>query len=190
MATKAVHIEVVSSLSTGAFTAALKRFATRKGLPQHMYSDHGSNFVGARHELKELYEFLSSSTTEAAVKECLLARRITWHHIPERAPHFGGIWEAVVKSAKHHLKRTVGSVKLTFEEMATVACGVEACLNSRPYLAQDSHDPEGEQPLSTGHFFIGRPMQAYPEEPVDLDMTLRNRWELCKSLVQYCWDNW
>ena len=129
LATKAVHIEVVSSLSTGALTAALKHFATRKGLPQHIYSDHDSNFVGARHELKELYNFLSLSSTDAAVKECLLSSRITWHHIPERAPHFGGIWEAVAKSAKHHLKRTVGSVKLTshlwyrsLPQLQTISC--------------------------------------------------------------------
>ena len=54
LATKAVHIEVVSSLSTGAFIAALKRFCSRGGKPQHLYSDHGSNFVGARNQLKEL----------------------------------------------------------------------------------------------------------------------------------------
>ena len=59
LASKAVHLEVVSSLSTGAFIAALKHFISRRNKPQHMYSDHGSNFIGARHELKDLYEFLS-----------------------------------------------------------------------------------------------------------------------------------
>ena len=190
LATKLVHIEVVSSMSTDALIAALKRFTSRKGLVRHIYSDHGSNFVGARHELNELYQFLSLSSTDKEVSECLLANRVTWHHIPERAPHFGGIWESVVKSAKHHLRRTVGSTKLNFEEMTTVACGIEACLNSRPYLAQDSHDAEGEMPLTPGHFMIGRPLLAYPEEPEDPDMTLSNRWKLCKSLVQSFWDTW
>ena len=168
LATKSLHLEVVSSLSTGAFNAALKRFVSRKGLPAHIYSDHGSNFVGARNELKELYHFLSLPTTDADISQFLLSKKVTWHHIPERAPHFGGIWESAVHSAKHHLKRTVGNIKLNFEEFSTVACQIEAC---RPYLAQDSHDPDGELPLTSGHFLIGRPLQAYPEEPPDPDLT-------------------
>ena len=187
LATKAVHIEVVSSLSTEALNAALQRFSSSKGLPQHMYSDYGTNFVGAKHELRDLYNFLSLTTTEVAVKECLLRRSITWHLILEMAPHFGGIWEAVVKAAKHHLRRTVGTVKLYYEEMATVTA---ACLNSRPYLAQDGHDAEGEMSLTPGHFLIGRPTQAYPEAPVEPDLTLRNRWKLCQALVQSFWDSW
>ena len=190
LATKLVHIEVVSSASTEAFIAAFKRFAYSKGLARHVSSDHGSNFIGARHELKELYDFLSLPTTDSAISDCLLAHKITWHHIPERAPHFGGIWEAVVKSAKHHMRRIVGPIKLSFEEMTTTTCGIEACLNSRPYLAQDSHDAEGETPLTPGHFMIGRPLMAYPEQPADPAMTLKSRWELCKSLVQEFWDSW
>ena len=164
LVTKAVHIEVVSSQSTDALIAALHRFINRKGRPQHMFSDHGSNFVGAKSELRDWYNFLSLPSTDLSIKEALLSTRVTWHHIPERAPHFGGIWEAVVKSAKHHLKRIMGPVKLTFEEMTTITCQVEGCLNSRPYLAQDSHDSEGEVPLTPAHFLIGRPIQAYPED--------------------------
>ena len=59
LATKAIHIEVVSSASTEALVAALERFSDIRGLPRHIYSDHGPNFVGARHELKDLYDFLT-----------------------------------------------------------------------------------------------------------------------------------
>ena len=58
LATKLVHIEVVSSASTEAFVAALKRFASRKGRAKHIYSDHGTNFVGARNQLKKFYDYL------------------------------------------------------------------------------------------------------------------------------------
>ena len=190
LATKLVHIEVVSSASTEAFIAALKRFASRKGRAKHMYSDHGTNFVGARNQLKRLYDFLSLHSTDQAISDFLLTQRIQWHHIPERAPHFGGIWEAVVKQAKHHLKKVVGPVKLSFEEMATITCCIEACLNSRPYLAQGSHDAEGEVPLTPGHFLIGRPLMAYPEQAADSSSKLKSRWELCKALVQEFWNTW
>ena len=188
LTTKAIHLEVVSSASTGALLATLKRFVSRRGQPRHLYSDHGSNFVGARNELSDLYTFLSLPTTEQAVAQCLLQRHITWHHIPEKAPHFGGLWESAVKSAKHCIKRTVGATKFNFEELTTISCQVEAHLNSRPYLAQDSQDPDGEMPLTRGHFLIGRPLEAYPEEPQEPDLTLTKRWDLCKAIVQQFWN--
>ena len=190
LTTKAIHLEVVSSASTGALLATLKRFVSRRGQPRHLYSDHGSNFIGARNELTELYTFLSLPTTEQAVAQCLLQRHITWHHIPEKAPHFGGLWESAVKSAKHCIKRTVGATKLNFEELTTISCQVEAHLNSRPYLAQDSQDPDGEMPLTRGHFLIGRPLESYREEPQEPDLSLTKRWDLCKAIVQKFWDMW
>lgn len=57
---------------------------------------------------------------------------IEWEFIPPLAPHMGGLHEAAVKSAKHHLRRVIGAQQLTFEQMATLLTHVEACLNSRP----------------------------------------------------------
>ena len=183
LSTKAVHIEVVSSLSTQALLAAIRRFTYHKGLPTHFYSDNGSNFVGARHELSA---FLSLESTESAVRECVMSKRITWHHIPQRAPHFGGIWESVVKSTKFHLRRTVGTVQLYYEELSTVICQISACLNSRPYLAQDCHD--GGRSTTDPRTFSD--WQTRPSLPVDADLTLTKRWELCQALVQLFWDMW
>ena len=55
---KAVHLELVSDLTTAAFIACLRRFVTRHGLPTLLWSDNGTNFVGASRELKELAQFL------------------------------------------------------------------------------------------------------------------------------------
>jgi hypothetical protein len=49
MATKAIHLELVSNLTSEAFTAALKHFIARRGLVDHLYSNNGSNFVGAKY---------------------------------------------------------------------------------------------------------------------------------------------
>ncbi|EFN69637.1 hypothetical protein EAG_00358, partial [Camponotus floridanus] len=61
-----------------------------------------------------------------------------------------GLWEAAVKSVKHHLRRVVGDAKLTYEEMATLLAQVESCLNSRP-LQPMSDDPEDLEALTPGH---------------------------------------
>ena len=71
-----------------------------------------------------------------------------------------------------------------------MSCQAEACLNSRPYLAQDSHDPTGEMPLTRSHFRIGRPMEAYPEAPEPPNLTLSDRWKLCKAMSQQFWNLW
>lgn len=47
MAVNAIHLEIVSDLSTEAFIAALNRFVSRRGIPSDIYSDCGTNFVGA-----------------------------------------------------------------------------------------------------------------------------------------------
>ena len=62
--TKAVHLELVGDMTTEAFIAALEHFISRRGLPLHLYSDNGSNFLGARNQLTELYQLLSSKKTQ------------------------------------------------------------------------------------------------------------------------------
>ncbi|GFT94334.1 integrase catalytic domain-containing protein [Trichonephila clavipes] len=59
LATKAVHIEAVGDLTTDSFIAALRRFSARRGAPCHIYSDNGTNFVGARRKLDEIRKPLS-----------------------------------------------------------------------------------------------------------------------------------
>ena len=183
--TKAVHLEVVSDLTTEAFLAALKRFISRRGLPTDIHSDNGTNFVGARNDLQELYKFLSSTETTSTINSFLLSNRVQWHNIPERASHFGGLWEVAVKSAKHHLKRIIGQQRLTFEEFTTIATQVEACLNSRPLGAYSSHSPDGVSPITPGHFLIGRAIQSYPETVIYDNPSLFKRWTLCQAMTQH-----
>ena len=164
--TKAVHLEIVSDLTTEAFLAALKRFVSRRGLPTEIHTDNGTNFVGAKNDLAELYRFLSTDTTTRAINSYLLNLRITWHCIPERAPHFGGLWEAAVKSTKFHLRRVIGSQRLDYEEFSTIATQVESCLNSRPISTTTSHSTDGIMVLTPGHFLISRELRAYPETTI------------------------
>ena len=188
--TRATHLEVVSDLTTSAFLACMKRFVSRRGIPVILQSDNGSNFKGARRKLEELYRFLQQQHSQSIVHQQLLEDRITWKMIPERAPHFGGLWEAAVKSMKHHLKRIVGSKALTFEEMMTVVCQIEACLNSRPILATTQHNEEGIFTLTSGHFLIGRAIKSYPEKDIPEDISLLKRWNLGQAMVQHFWTRW
>ena len=85
-----------------------------------------------------------------------------WSFIPPYSPNFGGLWKAEVKSTKYHLRRVIGNQQLTFEQMTTLLCEVETCLNSRP-LSSISNDSTDLLPLTPGHFLTGRPITTAPE---------------------------
>ena len=67
---KAVHLELVSDLTSEAFTACLRRFIARRGRPL-AWSNHGTNFVGAAREIKELFQLLREQKTQDAIANIL-----------------------------------------------------------------------------------------------------------------------
>ena len=190
LSVKAVHLEIVSDLSTDAFIAALRRFVARRGKPTHIWSDHGSNFVGADRELREMYLFMKQEHTKAVVSEFCSTQGISWNFIPEHAPYFGGLWEAAVKSMKRHLRRIVSNVKLTFEEMGTVLTQIEACMNSRPLTCMPSED-DALEPLTPGHFLVGKALESLPDPSQSYQsLSLLRRWNLCQNLTRHFWVRW
>ena len=190
LSTKAVHLELVSDLTSQAFISALRRFVSRRGKPSLIWSDNGTNFTGACRELNEFFQFLKQQITQQSISEFCASQAIQWKFIPERAPHFGGIWEAAVKSMKTHLKKVLGNVKLKFEELYTVLTQIEACLNSRPLIPLSSDD-DGIEALTPGHFLIGRPLESLPDPSFSYrDLSLLNRWHLCQALVRHFWQRW
>ncbi|XP_018332480.1 uncharacterized protein LOC108741982 [Agrilus planipennis] len=102
---KAIHLEIVSDLTTEGFIAALKRFIARRGLCESVHSDNATNFVGANKELKQTLALIMSEEHNNKIQRYLSNQGIAWRFSPPHAPHFGGIWEAAVKSFKHHLRR-------------------------------------------------------------------------------------
>ncbi|XP_029166200.1 uncharacterized protein LOC114937005 [Nylanderia fulva] len=187
LATKGIHIELVEDYSAAGFLAAFRRFASRRGLPQKLYSDNGTNFHGADRELKSTFDAVSS---DPSLRDVLANDRVEWHFIPSATPHFGGLWEAGVKSFKTHLKRTVGSHTLSQAEFSTLLCRIEACLNSRP-IATLSDDPSDLLALTPGHFLIGRPMTAVPEESVlAINKNRLSRWQLVNAMSERVWRAW
>jgi len=179
--TKAVHIEVVEELTSSAFIATLRRFSARRGKPATIWSDNGTNFVGAQRELA-----IYTKNIEAQ----LANEGINWRFNPPASPHFGGLWEASVKSAKHHLNRTMKQACLTLGELQTLLCQIEACLNSRP-LTPLSSDPNDLEPLTPAHFLIGGPitLPAEPSLPEENVFGLR-RWRLVQGILRTFWDRW
>ncbi|XP_055543129.1 uncharacterized protein LOC129728702 [Wyeomyia smithii] len=132
-----------------------------------MFSDNGTNFVGAERQLVELKELLRSQILERKLEEFCQPRGISWKFNTPKAPHQGGLWEAGVKSMKSHLYKVMNESYFTYEEMTTLLVQIEAILNSR-LMVQQSDDPMDYEALSPGHFLIGRELTAIAEPIYDI----------------------
>lgn len=189
MAVKAIHIELVSDLTTQSFLAALRRFVSRRGIPSDIYSDCGTNFIGASRILdKDLQQSLTQVQDEVAA--IIANEAISWHFNPPAAPNFGGLWEAGVKSTKYHLKRLINDRLLTFEEMVTLLTQIEGILNSRP-ISAFTNDIEDLTALTPGHFLIGAPIKSIPEPSlINVKENNLTRWHLVQQMNQHFWKRW
>ncbi|GFX85463.1 integrase catalytic domain-containing protein [Trichonephila clavipes] len=116
--TRAIHLEILSDLTSDAIIATLKRFMSRRGKCSKIFTDNAINFVGANSQLKVFYKTLNFPDQNLAAY--FTEEGIEWNFIPPRAPHMGGLWEAGIKSVKYHLKRALGRSRLTYEEFETV----------------------------------------------------------------------
>ncbi|XP_043064396.1 uncharacterized protein LOC122320293 [Drosophila ficusphila] len=108
----------------------LSRFVGRRGRVQKIFCDNATNFVGASRMLQEFRDHFIAN--QDAITEFAATRVITFSFIPPRAPHFGGLWEAAVKSAKGLMVKAVGIAVLRQDELNTVLVEDEAILNSQP----------------------------------------------------------
>ncbi|XP_073950917.1 uncharacterized protein [Choristoneura fumiferana] len=186
LATKAVHLELVSDLSTPAFLAAFRRLCARRGIPQHMYSDNGTNFVGAARVLQQEYKAILKALDTNCLKT-INDMGVSWHFNVPANPTAGGLWESAVKSMKFHLKRVLGEQKLTYEEFITLLHQIEACMNSRP-LCHLTEDPQDEY-LTPGHFLVGDSLISRPQTDSE-HINLPKRWQLVQNMNKYFWKKW
>ncbi|KAJ0176241.1 hypothetical protein K1T71_008415 [Dendrolimus kikuchii] len=183
--TKAIHLELVGDLTSKCYLLALRRFISRRGRPLNIYSDNGSSFVGGYNDLSKFLKTNCDSLSESLAND-----NLNFHFIPAYTPHFGGLWEAGVKSTKYHLLRVLGNCHLTYEELYTTLTQIEAILNSRP-LTPLSSDPADLMPLTPGHFLIGRTFTSLPQSDQQQNSTSSlTRYERIEKLRQHFWERW
>jgi hypothetical protein len=171
------------SLETGGFLKALTRMVARRGWPRDMLSDTGTNFVGGNNELQDLVQHLD----QYIIQRMISNNWIRWHWNPPLAPHFGSVFERMIKSAKIAMKAILGNADVKGEELLTVFTGVESLLNSRP-LTATSNDPNDDPILTPNHFLTGHMGGELAPESVDtLAFDPRNRWRRIQELVRQTW---
>eukprot|EP00112_Aurelia_sp_Birch-Aquarium-sp1_P008827 Seg1983.6 transcript_id=Seg1983.6/GoldUCD/mRNA.D3Y31 product="hypothetical protein" protein_id=Seg1983.6/GoldUCD/D3Y31 len=180
---RAVHLEVVESLETDAFINSLERFMNRRGHPNLIVSDCGSNFRGADRELKVCLKELD----QEKIKTFASNRRVKWKFNPPSSPHMGAAWERLVRSAKTALKAILKGRLVDDFSLATIFTEAEGIMNSRP-LTATSDDINDLEALTPNHFLLGR---ASPNLPpgifYETDISNRKRWRQVHMLTEHLW---
>ena len=131
----AVHLEVAFSLSTDSFVICLRRLIARRGKPTVIYSDNGTNVVGANREFRECINDWNQGTIGSVFSQ----EEVQWVFNPPAPYHMGGVWERLGRSCKKALDVVLRNQVLTHEVFLTAFAEVEWLVNSRP-LTEVSSD--------------------------------------------------
>ena len=151
---RAVHLELVPSLKTGAFLPCLKRLIARRGRPRVIYSDNGSTFVKAAKWLKQVRE-------DEKLQGYLESHDIEWKFNLSRAPWWGGQFERLIGVVKKAMHKVIGRGSLFWNELIDVLLEVETQVNRRP-LNYVEDDPD--LPILTPATFLFQQTTHLPEE--------------------------
>ena len=164
---RAVHIEIVPKLDTDSCLNAIMRFIARKEQPVKMISDNGTNFVGAE---KKFAEYIAA-WNKVRIEEHLIQQGIRWKFKPPAEPHFGGVWERLVRSCKKAMYAVLGNRSVTEDVLSTTMCLVGQTLNARPLTPVSSYATDLEA-ITPNNFLLGNknvclPYLPCPEQSVD-----------------------
>ena len=121
-------MQISFKMDTDSFLSAISRMASRRGIPEVMFSDNGGNFVKADKELKDL----ANQVDQEKIKQTKANKGVQWSFNPPGAPNCGGVHEIMVKVAKKATKDILGNADINDKELVTVFVGAEGLINSRP----------------------------------------------------------
>ena len=186
LTSRAVHIEIAHTLDQDSFICALQRFSSRRGKPEVMYSDNGTNFRGGYRELTESI----ASWNEDKLNKTLAQQQIQWHFNPPSASHMGGIWERMIRATRHVLAHLLKEQCVSDETLLTLMTEVERVLNDRPLTAVDDHSDSSE-PLTPSKLLLLRsntslPMGVFSKS----DRYSRRWWRQAQYLADVFWLRW
>jgi len=125
LTTRAVHLQLVNTMSVADFLNAFVRFTNLYGVPQFIISDHAKTFKTAGNLLKTVIE-------HDVVQNYFLNKNIYFSNIPIYQPNYGGTWERMVGVVKKVMFKSLRQKVLTYDEFLTLLSDAEVIINNRP----------------------------------------------------------
>ena len=146
-----------------AFIRGFKRFKSRRGTPELIIHDNFKTF-----KAKDVKRFF----------HCIEVKQ---KFILPASPWWGGFYERLVRSVKLSLKKVLGKSLLTYEELSTVLCEIEAVINSRS-LCYVNEDDLCEN-LTPNHLIFSRDMSSRNCKPNEKVLLVNP--EHCSKAIKY-----
>lgn len=167
---------------------AFENFIARRGIPNTLFSDNGTNFIGGAREIHRLHEQMFAQNNNLI--QFMSSKNIKFKTLPARASHMAGIWERAVGSVKYHLRRVLKDTKLTARHFDHVLKQIEACLNSRPLWAVTSEGDDIEA-LTPSHFSNFQPLNTLPRPDVShININRLDQYQYLYCLYCSFWKAW
>ncbi|XP_055685297.1 uncharacterized protein LOC129791254 [Lutzomyia longipalpis] len=186
MATRAVHLEIVHSMTTNSAIMAIRRMENIWGPITDIFCDNGTNLRGADNEFRRLFESLDKD----AIQDYLSEKRVQFHFSPPATPHMGGVWERLIRSVKTVLKEVMKSQHPSDEELRTYFTEVQCILNNRP-LTYVATEPEDDTALTPNLILLRRSGDNRPiGEFDDGDLISRKTWRKVQRMADQFWQRW
>ena len=162
---------------------ASKRFIARRGRPQRMFRDNGTNFVGANNKLRKCLKQLD----EERIQNFCSPKEIEWNFQPPSGPHFGGAWERLVQCSKKTLKAILKDRVVPKEALRTALVEAEGILNSRPitHVSSDAADIEALTPNQL--LLLGTNPSFEDANVSDREVKSTKLWRQSKALANFLW---
>ena len=182
---RAIHLDLAVDYSTDAFLQVLRRYASFRGWPKRIFSDGGTQLVGASRELREQISGLDWNQIESfSHKHC-----VEWKFSPGDAPWYNGTAEALVKSTKRAMNAAVGEAVLTFSELQTCLMEAAQLVNSRP-IGSLPETPQDGTYLSPNDMLLGRATARTPQGPFKERTSFKYRLDFIQKIVSAFWTRW
>lgn len=191
MASRALHIDLVSSMFTDSFLMAYQRFTAIRGHPLKVWSDPGTNFVGAKSLLGDLYAFLEGQ--DRASLEEYAARNGTnwaWRVLPADSPHRNGAAEAAVKVVKRAFQSLSKQTNLTFSEFLTALQMAASLANERPIDARTQSREDRVNYVTPNSLLLGRASRSGDPKSFDFEKYPYKRLREIQVQVNEFWKAW
>ena len=189
MASRAVHVEMLDDMTTDAFINGLRCLIAIRGPVKVLYSDQGTNFVGAQHEFEKAYKEM-----EQPLQEFFKKNGCTFKFNVPSASHMGGVWERQIRSIRSVLSAMMlqHSERLDTATLRTFFYEAMAIVNSRPLTVDGLQDPTGPVPITPNHLLtmksevVAPPPGTFAKE----DVYGRKRWRKVQHLANEFWTRW
>ena len=186
LTTRSIHLELAADLSTDSFINVMRRFVSRRGPILHLFSDNGTNFVGAERILRESIQ----NWNRQKLNSFFLQKEIQWTFNPPAASHMGGAWERMIKSVRRILTALSRERTLSEDQLHTLLLEAEAILNSRP-LTPVTLDADGITPLTPNHLLRVNDLANMPPTVTEKkDCYAKRRWRHVQYLADQFWKRW